>query len=80
MAPEHDVDVEEQVGTNEQTPLLSSPSQDELLDREDDKRGRATFYALRILWAIVAALILGVFIKGWIDGSSYADASVPESI
>lgn len=42
----------------EQTPLLDTSAEE----------GRSkSWYAWRIFWAILLAVIIGVFIKGWID-------------
>ncbi|RYP34108.1 hypothetical protein DL767_004443 [Monosporascus sp. MG133] len=82
-------DSESQMGSNEQTPLLSErrPSREEheqtpllegqemlpdeheqaaLLESPPEKRTRS-WWLRRIFWAVVAAVILAVFIKGWID-------------
>ncbi|RYP08774.1 hypothetical protein DL764_001685 [Monosporascus ibericus] len=82
-------DSESQMGSNEQTPLLSErrPSREEhqqtpllegqetprdeheqaaLLEPPPEKRTRSWWFR-RIFWAIVAVVILAVFIKGWID-------------
>lgn len=54
--------VEPERTENERTPLLQSPSQ------EIQQEPRTTsWYAWRIFWGLLGALVLGVFIKGWID-------------
>lgn len=62
--------------TTETTPLLASRAEEggdqheeaELLEPSQDatKRGKSWWF-WRILWAVLAVLVLAVFIKGWID-------------
>lgn len=68
-----DGDVENQTSVNEQTPLLDSHQSDQQLDRNEDERRHVSFYVWRVFWAIAAALVVGIFVKGWIDGSDYTD-------
>jgi hypothetical protein len=67
-----DSDAENQASASEETPLLDSPEAEGLERKNERKRG-PSFYILRVILAIMAAFILGVFIKGCIDGSDYAD-------
>lgn len=67
-----DSDPEYHTGASEQTPLLDSPEAERLERKNEPKRG-PSFYILRVVLAIMVAFILAVFIKGWIDGSDYAD-------
>lgn len=67
-----DSDAENQASASEETPLLDSPGAEGLERKNERKRG-PSFYILRVILAIMAAFMLGVFIKGWIDGSDYAD-------
>lgn len=61
-------DVETQSGPNENTSLLAGehPEQSPQEERVNEKN-LAHWVLWRIVWALVAALILVVFIKGWID-------------
>jgi hypothetical protein len=68
-----DGDTENQAIINEETALLDDHQSDQQLDQNENKHRLASFYIWRVLWAIIAALVLGIFIKGWIDGSGYAD-------
>jgi hypothetical protein len=67
-----DSDAENQASASEETPLLDSPEADGLERKNERKRG-PSFYILRGILTVMAAFILGVFIKGCIDGSDYAD-------
>lgn len=73
MVHEGDVDTENQrAAVDEQTPLLG----DELTNEEQEPDPKepeptpASWYLWRLLWVIVAALVLALFIKGWIDAGS----------
>ncbi|CAE6419006.1 unnamed protein product [Rhizoctonia solani] len=65
-------DLENPSRTNEQTPLLQGEQnaneheQAALLEPQTEPRTKS-WYAWRVFWAVLAALVLGVFIKGWID-------------
>jgi len=79
MAHEGDVDTENRTAAvDEETPLLIN---DELTGEEqelDPKQPEPTWarrYFWGIFWVIVAASILAVFIKGWIDAGSDVNAS-----
>ena len=75
----HDGDPENQTNleSNEQTPLLDDHQSDQSRDEDPDPKGHekkpASWYIWRIFWAIIAALILVVFIKGWIDAGGDVD-------
>ena len=68
-----DRDPESQVESNEQTPLLNDRASEHRVEEEsavaqDEPSGwNWTKYAWRMFWAVVAAFLLAVFIKGWID-------------
>ena len=79
MADEIDVVTENRTApVDEETPLLIN---DELTGEEqepDPKKPEptpASWYLWRIFWVIVGALILAVFIKGWIDAGSDVNVS-----
>ncbi|ELU39083.1 metalloendopeptidase [Rhizoctonia solani AG-1 IA] len=65
-------DVENRSGSSERTPLLQSePTADEheqaaLLEPQPEPKTKS-WYAWRLFWALLAAAVLGIFIKGWID-------------
>jgi uncharacterized membrane protein YraQ (UPF0718 family) len=66
-------DEENQPVSNEQTPLLNDEQSDDQADRDTEEPkqlGQASWYVWRVFWVVVAALILAVFIKGWIDAGS----------
>ena len=67
-----DGDAENQTSVDEQTPLLDGQA-DQQLDRNKDEHRHASFYVWRVFWVIAAALVIGIFVKGWIDGSDYVD-------
>jgi hypothetical protein len=67
MAHEDD-DVETQSGPNENTSLLAGEQPDHSPQEQQVNEKKSTHWVLwRIVWALVAALVLVVFIKGWID-------------
>lgn len=68
-----DGDAENQTILNEETPLLADRQSDQQLDQNENKHRQASFYIWRVLWAVTATFVCGIFIKGWIDGSDYAD-------
>ncbi|CAE6440909.1 hypothetical protein RSOLAG1IB_09836 [Rhizoctonia solani AG-1 IB] len=65
-------DLENPSSTSERTPLLQTEQnadeheQAALLEPEPEPRTKS-WYAWRIFWAILVVVVLGVFIKGWID-------------
>jgi hypothetical protein len=66
-------DEENQTVSNEQTPLLNDEQSDDQADQDTEEPkqvGQARWYIWRVFWVVVAALILAVFIKGWIDAGS----------
>jgi hypothetical protein len=75
----HDGDPENQtnIESNEQTPLLDDHQSDQGPDEDPDQKGPekklASWYIWRTFWAIVGALILAVFIKGWVDAGGDVD-------
>jgi hypothetical protein len=73
MAHEAEVDTENQrVAADEETPLLNEglTEQEGEADPKELEPSRVGWWAWRIFWTIVAALVLAVFIKGWIDAGS----------
>ena len=62
-------DPEAHVRSDEQTPLLADQHPDtEHPETEPTPEKRPkSWYAWRIFWAVLAIVILAVFIKGWID-------------
>jgi len=80
MAHDDDIENETNVESSEETPLLRDPElsqdADEETDQETDQKHeqkRASWYLWRIFWVILAALILTIFIKGWIDAGGDVD-------
>ena len=71
----HDDDAENQanIESSEETPLLRDPEDtDEETDQKHEQKP-ASWYLWRIFWVILAALILALFIKGWIDAGGDVD-------
>lgn len=78
MALESDPERAHQRAT-EQTPLLTEQEPVPIEEDEEEeevhsepaeetpKKRSKSWYAWRIFWAIIAALIIAVFVKGWID-------------
>ena len=73
-------DAEQQgVPTNEQTPLLNDHlSNHSFEDQVGDDSERVepksiSWYVWRVFWAIVAILVLALFIKGWVDAGADVD-------
>lgn len=77
MAPAGDA--ENPIITNEHTPLLDANHADLQLGQSEQKHNWATWYIRRIAFAIVAALILGIFVKGWIDAGGNVDVCATSS-
>jgi hypothetical protein len=80
MAQEGDVDTENQTAAvDEETPLLTGgdelTNEEQEEDPKDPEPNRASWWIWRVFWFIVAALVLAVFIKGWIDAGSDVNAS-----
>ena len=78
MAHEGEVDAENQRSVvDEETPLLN----DELTGEEGEADPKepeptpASWYLWRIFWFVAAALVLALFIKGWIDAGSDVNVS-----
>lgn len=69
-------DVETQTGHTESTPLLvgEQSSQSHPEQQEDQKRS-ASWYLWRIFWVVAVAIVLVVFIKGWIDADGDVNVS-----
>lgn len=58
---------------DEETPLLvdlERQNNDEEVDTKSGETSDRSWYAWRIFWFLVALLVLGVFVKGWIDAGS----------
>lgn len=62
---------------NEETPLLvDRQSEQNDLDIPDEQHlqvKKLSWYLWRLFWGLIAALILGIFIKGWIDAGGDVD-------
>ena len=73
-----DRNAEHQASVDEDTPLLDEHLPDQRPDEDlpEQKQRQASWYAWRILWAILAALVLVVFVKGWIDAGGDVDVSL----
>lgn len=69
----HDGDVESPARDDERTPLLGDDQPDQEQDLKSNNSRQIGWYIWRISLAIVAAFILAVFIKGWIDAGSDVD-------
>ncbi len=77
-----DGDAENQRNNNEQTPLLDEQQSDQQTDQSCDEpkqKKQASWYIWRAFWAIVAALVLAVFIRGWIDAGGDVEVGVTSS-
>ncbi len=77
--PEGDTENQTQAAT-EETRLLSdenSPDADpeQASSAEAPKAKLASRYGWRIFWALVTAVVTGVFVKGWIDAGADVDVS-----
>ena len=77
-----DSDVENRTHiTSEDTPLLGDHLSEEEPDATDQKEEpepkRATWYIWRAFWFVAGALVLAVFIKGWIDAGSDVNVGYP---
>ncbi len=75
MAQGNDLDAENQAAAvDEATPLINGGAELTNEEQEEDSKepepSRASWWLWRLLWFIVAALLLTVFIKGWIDAGS----------
>jgi uncharacterized membrane protein YraQ (UPF0718 family) len=72
-------DAENQANHNEYTSLLNDRQVDELPEQNEDEQKQVTevsWYLWRIFWAVVGALVLGVFIKGWVDAGGDVEVGV----
>lgn len=74
--------------SNEQTPLLEDhqsnhhsdqPEEQNGSEQNGDEQNQTRWYIWRIFWAIAAALVLVVYIKGWIDAGGDIDVSTTAS-
>ncbi|KAF5532468.1 hypothetical protein FMEXI_12425 [Fusarium mexicanum] len=68
------VDPEALARTTEQTPLLADQPSPEINEADNEPEAEPipekrpkSWYAWRIFWAVLAIVVLAVFIKGWID-------------
>lgn len=82
MAREDDAEI--QSSHSENTPLLvgeqSEQSEQSRLEQQENEKKPTSWYLWRVFWAIVAALFLAVFIKGWIDADGDANVSATKTI
>ncbi|KAF4632395.1 hypothetical protein G7Y89_g5741 [Cudoniella acicularis] len=73
MAGDGDAENQTTTANNEETPLLEDHQFDqepELPDESGSEKKHVSWYSWRIFWVVVGALVLAVFIKGWIDAGS----------
>lgn len=69
-------DVETQAGHTESTPLLAGEqSVQPHPEHQEDEKTPARWFLWRVFWVIAAALVLAVFIKGWIDADGDVNVS-----
>lgn len=69
-------DVETQAAHSESTPLLvGEQSGQPHPDQQENEKKSARWYLWRAFWVIAAALVLAVFIKGWIDADGDVNVS-----
>ncbi|KAL6873019.1 mitochondrial carrier [Trichoderma novae-zelandiae] len=81
MAREDDVETQTQPGHTETTPLLAGeqPEQSPPTQQATDKIS-IRWVLWRIVWAVVAALGLVVFVKGWIDADGDANFNLHDAL
>lgn len=84
MSGPHDTENQTANARNEETPLLADrrtesieqdSDQNELgtpEDKESEPKTRSR-YLWRVFWVLVVALVLGVFIQGWINAGGDVD-------
>lgn len=84
MSGPNDAESQTVVSRNEETPLLADhrvesaerDSDQNELGTPDDKKSEPktrSWYLWRLFWVLVAALVLGVFIQGWINAGGDVD-------
>lgn len=77
MAANGDAENQAANTNNEETPLLvDRQSEQNDLDIPDEQHlqvKKLSWYLWRLFWGLIAALILGIFIKGWIDAGGDVD-------
>lgn len=69
----HETNPEHPQRIDEETPLLVDPelqNNEEEVNAKSGENSNASWYAWRVFWVLVAALVIGVFVKGWIDAGS----------
>ncbi|KAK1761744.1 mitochondrial carrier domain-containing protein [Phialemonium atrogriseum] len=77
----HVGDLESQTNHHEETPLLNEEQLDQhQVDQKQPQKRRRSWYLWRIFWAVVAIVILTVFIKGWIDAGSDVDFDLKDAL
>ncbi|KAE9976804.1 hypothetical protein EG328_002394 [Venturia inaequalis] len=62
--------------TTEETPLLANQRADSTEQSEHDPASEPktrSWYLWRLFWLLIAALIIGVFIQGWINAGGDVD-------
>ena len=75
-------DAESQTHVDEQTPLIRDEQSVEEQEQGHDQDQkvpeprRASWYIWRAFWLILAALVLTVFIKGWVDAGGDVDVRI----
>jgi uncharacterized membrane protein YraQ (UPF0718 family) len=76
-------DAENRTADHEETPLLVDQDRDGSQDvdkKEDGEKKNVGWYIWRLFWVLIAAFVLGVFIKGWIDAGSDVNVSIAMSL
>ena len=81
MAQGNDLDAENQAAAvDEETPLINGGAELTNEEQEEDSKepepSRVSWWLWRLLWFIVATLLLTVFIKGWIDAGSDVNVGI----
>lgn len=71
-------DPENQRNANEATPLLQEPHSEPLPDEATDEKRSARWYLWRMLWAVLAILLLALFVKGWVDAGEDVNVCDPD--
>lgn len=77
MANDEDVENQSHIDRHEETPLLHREESNlEQASSSEPENKRRSWFLWRLLWAVVAAVILTVFIKGWIDAGSDVNVGI----
>jgi hypothetical protein len=64
-------DTENRTNVDEETPLLierqPGPESEHDAEEEPKRTSHAGWWAWRVFWFVVVALVIAVFVKGWVD-------------